>query len=292
VSNFTKPGSELIRKASEGLSRAAREVGKTASSAGLASPGRTLAGVGEAQGWSPDALLDAADAELVGPELGLSSSEISATDSDFLSFDELWAGWFGECETYEHEWDPTCFDGVGDPVADAGLWRLQEGPSCAVNAQLCVVESLTGECIDQDDVCPDLEERGCYSPWSGTALEDMDVVLTDHGLETDCRSDATVNDLAEALHRGDGVVVALNAQEIWEPLRDVTTGEVVAQPGNYGHAVQITGIDRDADGGYSVIMNDTGRPDGAMRAVALEDFVEAWGDYDNYVVTARNPATV
>lgn len=224
----------------------------------------------EADGWRVDPLLDAAD-ELLG---GLS------TDA-----------WLTESYVpYEHTWSPSQFDGVGDPLGEAEFWRLQNGNSCAVNAQLSIIESITGTVIPEATACDWLEGQGYYDPATGTSLDGMNKLVESQGIPTEMSTGATIDDLADALDRGDGVIVALNAQEIWEPLRDAQTGEVVAQPGAYGHAVMITGIDQAEDGSFTVIMNDSGHPEGQMRAVALEDFLEAWNDYDNTMIVADGGA--
>jgi hypothetical protein len=190
-------------------------------------------------------------------------------------------------EPYSHTWDPTCFDGYGMPLEDAEVWRLQNGPSCAVNAQLMVIEVLTGECLPETETCDWLEGQGWYDPRGGTSMQDLDRLLIHNGIETEVTGGADISDIADALERGDKVIVPLNAQEIWEPLRDPDTGEVVPQPGPYGHAVVVTGIDQNADGSFTVILNDSGTPNGQMSAVALEDFLEAWEDYDNQMIVAK-----
>lgn len=292
TSPFTKTSSELAREIGRAGVSPGGELGK-ASELGpggrdggeCCAPEVDLAETAGDEGWDAHALMDVADASLASSELATAGAlGVQESVAGWSVFD-LWPG--GECEAYTHTWDPASFNGVGDPVADAECWRLQDGPSCAVNAQLCIIESLTGECIDQAEVCDWLEDRGWYSPWSGTPTEHLDKVLVHQGLETETMVQADVMDIVDALERGDGVLVALNAQEIWAPLRDANTGEVVSQPGPYGHAVQITGVDQHADGSFSVIMNDTGTPDGAMRAVALEDFLESWADYDNTMVLAK-----
>lgn len=222
--------------------------------------------VAEADGWRVDPLLDAADL-LLGELAG--------------------AAWLTESYVpYEHTWNPSHFNGVGDPVGEAEFWRLQNGNSCAVNAQISVIESITGEVIPEATACDWLEGEGCYDPHTGTTLDGMNKLVEHHGIPSELTTGATIDDLADALDRGDRVIVALNAQEIWEPLRDAETGEVVPQAGG-GHAVMITGIDQAEDGSFTVIMNDSGHPEGQMRAVALEDFLEAWSDYDNAMVVAR-----
>ena len=192
--------------------------------------------------------------------------------------------------SYEHHWSPESFSGVGDPLGLAQFCRVQNGPSCAINAQLGVIESLTGHRIGEADAARFAEQQGWYNPESGTPREYMAELLTHHGIETDVHPHGSIQELAQALEQGDHVIVAVNAEEIWSPLRDLDSGEVIPQPDG-GHAVWITGFDPHPDGTFSVIMNDSGLPGGVgqMRAVSLEDFMEAWKDFDNHMIVAHRP---
>jgi hypothetical protein len=58
---------------------------------------------------------------------------------------------------------------------------------------------------------------------------------------------------------------------------------------NAGHAVWVTGIDQQPDGSVKIILNDSGTPDGQMKAVDAEDFLNAWEDFGNFVVVADAP---
>ena len=96
-----------------------------------------------------------------------------------------------------------------------------------------------------------------------------------------------LEDIANALEKGDRVIVALDANEIWSPLRDAD-GIPIEQP-NGGHAVWVTGIDPQADGSVKIILNDSGHPDGKMTAIDAVDFLNAWEDYSNFIVVADAP---
>ena len=98
------------------------------------------------------------------------------------------------------------------PLEDAEVWRLQNGPSCAVNAQLMVIEVLTGECLPETETCDWLEGQGWYDPRGGTSMQDLDRLLIHNGIETEVTGGADISDIADALERGDKVIVPLNAQ--------------------------------------------------------------------------------
>jgi len=230
-----------------------------------------------------------------GTTFGVAASSESVVESlspTTLGEAGFWESLFSpgfEPVSYEHKWDPATFSGVGDPIGEAEFWRLQTGNSCAVNAQICVIESMTGESIPEAVACDWLEERGWYDPDRGTSPSDMARLMDARGIESELSRHNEILDLAAALEEGERVIVALNANEIWTPLRHPVTGEVISQSEPGGHAVWITGIDQHHDGSFSVIMNDTGHTDGRMQAVALEDFMEAWADYDNLMVAVKAP---
>lgn len=188
---------------------------------------------------------------------------------------------------YEENWDVSEFDGVGNPFADAGCWQQQEGAnSCAVVAQMGVYESITGVELSEDAVCKFAEDNGLFDPNIGTFPRDVGKILNHFGVTTESQYNATLNDIAEALERGDKVIVGLDAHEIWEPMRD-GYGHPIEQADG-GHAVWVTGIDQLPDGSVKLILNDSGTPDGQMKVVDAVDFVNAWDDFSNQLVIAHN----
>lgn len=194
----------------------------------------------------------------------------------------------------ETSWHATDFDGLGDPVHEAPYWNQQSGEnSCAVVAQMSILESLTGEQLSEEAVCRIAEEHHWFDPQTGTAPEDIGKILNAFGVPTEQKTDASLVDIAVALERGDKVIVGLDALEIWQPIRD-DAGNPVEQtlPGgrDAGHAVWVTGIDQQPDGSVKLILNDSGTPDGLMKAVDAYDFVNAWSDYGNFLVVAHPPA--
>lgn len=191
-------------------------------------------------------------------------------------------------------WNTTDFDGLGDPVNESPYWNQQSGEnSCAVVAQMSILESLTGEQLSEEAMCRMAEENRWFDPQTGTAPENVGKILDAFGVPTEQKSDASLVDIAVALERGDKVIVGLDALEIWQPIRD-DAGQPVEQtlPGgrNAGHAVWVTGIDQQPDGSVKLILNDSGAPDGQMKAVDAHDFVNAWNDYGNFLVVAHPPA--
>jgi hypothetical protein len=176
----------------------------------------------------------------------------------------------------------------GDPLVDADYWREQNGAnSCAVVAQISVYESLTGESISEADAADYAQSQGWFDPDSGTPLADTGNILADLGIETYTSYDVSFTDLEDALAIGDKPIVALDANEIWEPQYD-RRGNSLEQS-DAGHAVWVTGIDYESNGSVNIILNDSGTPNGSSSVVEYNDFMNAWSDFDSFVAIAENP---
>ncbi len=100
---------------------------------------------------------------------------------------------------------------------------------------------------------------------------------------------ATLGEIEAALAHGDKPIVALNANEIWNPKRN-QYGQPVEQV-NAGHAVWVTGVDQKANGSFNVILNDSGTSYGRSEVVSYADFNNAWADYSHFLTIADNPFT-
>jgi hypothetical protein len=176
----------------------------------------------------------------------------------------------------------------GDPLADADYWRKQNGNySCAVVAQICVYESLTGEYITEADATDYVVEQGWFDPATGTFTEDSDNLLKDLGIEVSSSFDNSFADLAEALEAGDKPIVALDSNEIWFPEYDRRGNSLELE--DQGHVVWVTGISEEADGSVDVILNDSGDPNGGSSVVDYYDFINAWEDREFFAAIAENP---
>lgn len=163
--------------------------------------------------------------------------------------------------------------------------------SCAVVAQRGILESLTGVDLLEAEVCQIAEGNGWFDPETGTHPEAVGNLLNQFGIPTQQSYDATLEDIADALEQGNKVIVGLDANEVWTPLRDSVTHAPIEQT-DAGHAVWVTGIDAQPDGSVKIILNDSGIPDGQMKAVDAEDFLNAWSDHGNFTVVAYPPKQV
>ncbi|HJN74814.1 MAG TPA: hypothetical protein QGF58_12850 [Myxococcota bacterium] len=282
-----------------------------------------LAEVSEAAGWPMEGLRKAADATAAAfdgldavlgiPEIAeehLEERELMSTVGAPLRvgrvgerlaakatveqlggfWDDIFGPDLSTCEVYVHDWGPEQFNGIGDPLDAGECWRKQNGPaSCAVVSQVGIIEYMTGECLSEDAACRIAEDMGWFDPHGGTMPEHCDKLLEYHGIDTDKHYNSDIMEIVEALENGDQVLVGLNANYLWYPMRDPVTGGVAVQPGGAGHAVWITGVDMDPHGNVTVLMNDSGHGAGRCQAVSLADFEAGWEEFSNFVVIAKNP---
>jgi hypothetical protein len=178
----------------------------------------------------------------------------------------------------------------GRPLIDQQYWRLQSGSaSCAIVAQISIYQSLTGRYIGEQAACNYAQARGWFNPRTGTSPLYVGKLLNAYNISTTQKYNATLNDLAVALSRGDKPIVGLDGNEIWRPQRD-RYGNPVEQA-NAGHAVWVTGIDREANGSWNIILNDSGTPTGRASVIDYRDFLNAWKDYGSFLTVADNPLT-
>lgn len=235
--------------------------------------------------WLEPVDLDSLESETIKPlEQGAAYTEPSERPFKIADGDtQLWNddNFFSELQSYE---------GWGDPLEDGAFWEQQQGPtSCAVVSQASVYESITGIELSEADACRIAQENGWFDPESGTSPQAMGKLLNHLGIETFSTYDADLEHIATALEQGDKVIVALDAHEIWQPLRDPATGQLVEQA-DAGHAVWITGMHQAEDGSVQIVLNDSGVPDGRMKTVDAQDFLNAWGDYGNFLTVADAPS--
>jgi hypothetical protein len=186
-------------------------------------------------------------------------------------------------------WTPAEFNGIGDPFGSQFAHHYQGmESSCGVMAELEVFQSITGHNVPADQGLNLAKALGLYH--DGTSAKDMGQLLNYYGVQTEQRYDATLQDIAQALQRGDRVIAGVNATEVRTPLRNIFTGEPRQQAGG-GHALWITGLDPQPDGTWKVIVCDSAYQQGGMMAIDAADFLNAWADHNNFLLIAHPPWT-
>ena len=107
---------------------------------------------------------------------------------------------------------------------------------------------------------------GGYEWCSGTT--DEAAVLTEAGIPASETDSPSLNDIAKAVEDGKGVIVSYDTRPVWG-------GRYLQRTTPAGHAVRVTGVERDIDGNITALyINDTG--DGvAPKRVEAATFQQA-----------------
>jgi len=155
------------------------------------------------------------------------------------------------------------------------FWHYQgDTQDCALYSQGGVLEA-DGQLFDVVKYEQQGIEGGWYVPGEGTYMDHFGDLLEENGAAVTRYESATIQDMANELDRGHGVVVAVDCLPIW------------GEPG--GHALWITGIEVGSNGTpTSVICNDSGREDGQQIAYPYEAFKLAWDSYGDTIVATKD----
>jgi hypothetical protein len=177
---------------------------------------------------------------------------------------------------------------AGDPQGDSHHWHYQVPfgeNSCAVASQTCILEEIFGHPFPESEMARLAKEVCHYNPQSGTPVNAMGNLLEYYGVHVTQTDNTSYDRIFDALEHGEKVIVAVNANEIWHPQVDAA-GHPVNQP-VAGHAVWLTGLQKDDNGHWYVILNDTGTPSGAGERVPIEHFDHAWKEFGCHAVVTN-----
>lgn len=177
-------------------------------------------------------------------------------------------------------------DVVGNPDQDMAYWHQQvTHDSCAIAGQQSVIEQLTGQHLDQNALIALAQAQGWYS--DGTPLEDCANLIKAFNLNADEHNEGTVDEIADQLAQGHGVLVALREETLLNLDPQSPVGAAPTIPGQGSdHVVEVIGIDKTDPSNPIVILNDPWAPIGAGERVPLAVFEAAWQTSDNTIVNA------
>lgn len=164
---------------------------------------------------------------------------------------------------------------VGDPVESMEYWEYQ-GPTnrCAIYSQKFVIEELTGNDLDIEELAQLAEDQNWFSEDGGTSLLHTNKLLDHYGVDNTMSFDNTMADIEKCLANGGKVIVGVNADEIWYG----EESNIFVPTGGANHALQVVGVDYTDPDNPQVILNDSGSPDGCGEMVPMDVFVGAWED--------------
>jgi hypothetical protein len=168
---------------------------------------------------------------------------------------------------------------IGNPDELSEYWRYQGTTNdCALYAQGGILEA-EGQPFDIDKYEQQGVDGGWFDPQEGTYIDHFGDLLEENGVPVTRYEGASIQDLAQELEQGHGVVVAVDCDPIW------------GEPG--GHALWVTGIEVGGDGTpTSVFCNDSGREDGQEIAYPYDNFQQAWDRFGNIMTSTMNPLSV
>jgi hypothetical protein len=94
----------------------------------------------------------------------------------------------------------------------------------------------------------------------GTTVDNREQILNGLGVDSTQAPLNTLEDIARPIENGQGEIIRVNAGELWNRPNSPAYGE-----GTYNHAIQVTGVVRDAASGQieGFYVNDSGRRDNA-----------------------------
>jgi Peptidase_C39 like family len=169
----------------------------------------------------------------------------------------------------------------GDPQAAAAYWRYQHQQDCGLMAVADVVGQVTGKEPSQIGI----ELRGIFTTsethrgdvyfFDGTSPEDMLMLLSKYGVQSELTTGNTMGTVEQDLAGGHKVIAALNAETIWNIHGNRSTPD---------HAVVVTGVDT---GNNIVHLNDSGTPNGRDEQIPMATFTQAWGTSNNLLIVTQ-----
>lgn len=157
--------------------------------------------------------------------------------------------------------------------------------TCAIKSQQLILNEF-GVAVTEDQLVQYSVQHGWYTG-NGTQMSDVGRLLVDAGIPCTQTIDANVYDLVNELSQGHKVIVAVDSGELWEnsffdTLKDLFVG------GTPDHALIVAGIDLTDPENPMVILTDPGTGE-AAHPYPLDQFMDAWGDSQNFMVSTDIP---
>jgi hypothetical protein len=180
---------------------------------------------------------------------------------------------------------------IGTPIQDAAFW---EGPQqypddCAIKCQQFILEQFTGMPADEHTLVREAWEHGWYMPGRGMFPQDVGQLLELHGVGVHRYDHASIFHLTSELAQGHKVIVGVDAKELWQGsslLEEICDALGFAEA---NHAVVVSGIDTSDPDHVRVVVSDPGTGQ-ACAVYPLEQFLDAWGDSNFFLVATNDPA--
>lgn len=168
--------------------------------------------------------------------------------------------------------------------------------NCAVEAERAIINQFIDDPLTQEEAMYISHSNGWYQPGFGTAMGDVGNIMDSYGIPNHSISNATIQDLAAELRQGHGVIVGVDSEELWDTgilaeFKQWLSENLGFDFGDDGanHAVVVTGINVTDPENPTVILNDSGDPNGAGKEYPMDKFIAAWEDSDFHYTATDNP---
>ncbi|MCD7715858.1 MAG: hypothetical protein LUI39_05340 [Lachnospiraceae bacterium] len=173
---------------------------------------------------------------------------------------------------------------TGEPEKSMEYWEYQGNTNrCSIYSQKFIIEELTGQELDIEEVVEVAIDNGWFTEEGGTSLMNISKLLEYYGVDCEMSQGNTLEDIEECLENGGLVEVAIDADEIWYGENDF----FFTPSDGPNHAVEVIGIDRTDPDNPVVILNDSGNPNGCAVEIPLDTFMDAWEDSNYQMVAAQ-----
>ena len=156
------------------------------------------------------------------------------------------------------------------------FWEQQDLNNCAVVAQKMLLDAAGIPNSEGALTLRAVLDGSLPSLHSGMHPSRVGEILERHGISMHTRPHLTLSEIEELLRAGHGVIVGVDADELWfgdDDTVDLGLGD--------NHVVVLLDIDRTDPDNPVAVMNDSGIPDGAERRVPLQTFLDAFADSGN-----------
>ena len=179
---------------------------------------------------------------------------------------------------------------LGDP--DGSEFWIYQGDgngTCAPTSVAMVLSEILGIQVDTSDAVvsraldmgliefdPDNPDYKDFGGWSGMTEIGAMALLESYGVDANYRY-GDLDDLAAYLDAGHAIMIAVDSSEVWENIDDDSTDGGQAAD----HMLVVKNIDVSTG---TVALNDPGDPDGSMRQIPLDQFLDAWSDSGNGMI--------
>lgn len=195
-------------------------------------------------------------------------------------------------------YDDASPDILGVPNAQADFWDMQEfADNCEPTSESFIIRQFGFDGISTNDFAYISQANGWYMPGGGTSPEHMGDMMDLFGIDNHTIENASLEELANEIANGHGVIVGVNAGQLWDqgPLQELFNwaskafgfDNPVDAPAD--HALCVTGFDVSDPAHPMVIVNDPGHPDGQGASYPLDRFMDAWENSSFHLTATDNP---